>query len=635
MSLQSFGFFGFLLVVAAVYLHLPQRWQSAFLLAASWVFYALAMPSMLPVTIAIAVFTYLCGRGMTAREGARKTAFLRIGVIGLLAILAFFKYNGAFASDGGWQAVAMPLGISFYSFAAISYLIDAARGDCEVEKNFIDCALFLNFFATVTQGPICRAGALLPQFKKEHRFDAARTVRALRLMALGLFKLVAVSDVLGLLVDEVFPNYRSYGGPMLVLAAVFYTFQLYFNFSGYSEVARAVGLLLGLELPENFKTPFFATNFSGFWSRWHISFSSWLQDYLFMPLAWADVSGLTGGKISRLPAEFCVFTVFFVSGFWHGNTLPFVVWGLLQASYRLGEELLHRRLGKPKKKAPARVLWAKRAGVFVLWCVSMVFFRVGSSPAAAPLTVGDAFAYLGRCFMGWGPARFASELYAAASGGFYANAIMVAAYSYMALVPIVQPPVIRLCTTKKERLIRMPYQKGSVSKTTKILFPIVVTMLAGLVAPASVALVGFLMFGNLLRECGVLNALSETAQNVLANLITIVLGLTVAGQMTADKFVRPDTLLILALGLVAFIFDTAGGVFFAKLLNLFLPEGKKINPMIGAAGISAFPMSGRVVNQMGLAEDNQNFLLMYSISVNVSGQIASVIAGGLLLTLLS
>ena len=212
----------------------------------------------------------------------------------------------------------------------------------------------------------------------------------------------------------------------------------------------------------------------------------------------------------------------------------------------------------------------------------------------------------------------------------YLGAIMVAAYSYMALVPIVQPPVIKLLTTQKERRIRMPYQK-----LTKILFPIVVTIIAGLVAPASVALVGFLMFGNLLRECGVLNTLSETAQNVLANLITIVLGLTVAGQMTADKFVRPDTLLIMALGLVAFIFDTAGGVLFAKLLNLFLPEGKKLNPMIGAAGISAFPMSGRVVNQMGLAEDNQNFLLMYSISVNVSGQIASVIAGGLILTLMN
>lgn len=428
MSLQSFGFFGFLLVVAVVYLHLPQRLQSVFLLGASWVFYALAMPAMLPVTIAVAVFTYLCGRGLAAWGGVHKTAALRLGVVGLLAILAFFKYNGAFATDGGWQAVAMPLGISFYTFAAISYLIDAARGDCEVETSFIDFALFLNFFATVTQGPICRAGALLPQLKAEHRFDAARTVQALRLLALGLFKLVAVSDVLGLLVDEVFPNYSSYGGPMLVLAAVFYTFQLYFNFSGYSEVARAVGLLLGLTLPENFKTPFFATNFSSFWSRWHISFSSWLQDYLFMPLAWADVSGATHGRLTRLPAEVCVFTVFFVSGFWHGNTLPFVVWGLLQACYRLGEELLHRRLGKPKKKAPARVQWAKRAGVFALWCVSMVFFRVGSSPAAAPLTVGDAFRYLGGCFLNWAPARFAAELYAAASNGFYANAIMVAAY---------------------------------------------------------------------------------------------------------------------------------------------------------------------------------------------------------------
>ena len=435
MSLQSFGFFGFLLVVAVVYLHLPQRLQSVFLLGASWVFYALAMPTMLGVTIAIAVFTYLCGRGLAARGGVHKTAALRLGVGGLLAILAFFKYNGAFAADGGWQAVAMPLGISFYTFAAISYLIDAARGDCEVETSFIDFALFLNFFATVTQGPICRAGTLLPQLKAEHRFDAARTVQALRLLALGLFKLVAVSDVLGLLVDEVFPHYGSYGGPMLVLAAVFYTFQLYFNFSGYSEVARAVGLLLGLTLPENFKTPFFATNFSGFWSRWHISFSSWLQDYLFMPLAWADVSGATHGRLTRLPAEVCVFTVFFVSGFWHGNTLPFVVWGLLQACYRLGEELLHRRLGKPKKKAPARVQWAKRAGVFALWCVSMVFFRVGSSPAAAPLTVGDAFRYLGGCFLNWAPARFAAELYAAVSNGFYANAIMVAAYyAFTALV---------------------------------------------------------------------------------------------------------------------------------------------------------------------------------------------------------
>jgi oxaloacetate decarboxylase beta subunit len=199
----------------------------------------------------------------------------------------------------------------------------------------------------------------------------------------------------------------------------------------------------------------------------------------------------------------------------------------------------------------------------------------------------------------------------------------------MALVPIIQPPVIKLLTTKKERMIRMPYEPASVSQATKILFPIVITIVAGLVAPESVSLVGFLMFGNLIRECGVLNSLSETAQKVLANLITIFLGITVATQMQADKFLSVQTLVILGLGLFAFVFDTAGGVLIAKFLNLFLK--KKVNPMIGAAGISAFPMAGRIVHKMGLKEDPQNFLLMHSMGVNVSGQIASVIAGGLIL----
>ena len=305
MGLQSLQYCAFLVVVAAVYLHLPVRMQPVFLLGASWVFYALAMPAMLPVTIALAVFTYLCGRGLAWRGGAHKTAFLRLGVIGMLGILAFFKYNGLLGGVlHGWRAVAMPLGISFTSFAAIAYLIDATRGDCEVETSFIRLALFLNFFATVTQGPICRAGALLPQLSAEHRFDAARTVRALRLYALGLFKYIAVADVLNMVVDTVFPHYADYSAPMLILTAVMYTFYLYFSFSGYSEISRATGLVLGLDLPENFKTPFYATNFSGFWSRWHISFSSWLQDYLFMPLAWADL-----GRFGRLPTELRVLRV--------------------------------------------------------------------------------------------------------------------------------------------------------------------------------------------------------------------------------------------------------------------------------------------------------------------------------------
>ena len=216
----------------------------------------------------------------------------------------------------------------------------------------------------------------------------------------------------------------------------------------------------------------------------------------------------------------------------------------------------------------------------------------------------------------------------------YIGAIMVAAYSYMALVPLVQPPVIRLLTTKKERMIRMEYTQKSVSKTTKILFPIIITIITGIVSPRSVALIGFLMFGNLVRECGVLDSLSDTAQKVLANLITLFLGITIATKMQAGMFLTKETLMIISLGLIAFIFDTAGGVVFAKILNLFLKNGNKINPMIGAAGISAFPMSARVVHKMGLQDDNQNFLLMHSIGVNVSGQIASVIAGGMILNLL-
>ncbi len=211
--------------------------------------------------------------------------------------------------------------------------------------------------------------------------------------------------------------------------------------------------------------------------------------------------------------------------------------------------------------------------------------------------------------------------------------ITIAAYSYMALVPIVQPPVIRLLTTKKERLIRMPYEPQSVSKLTRILFPIVITVITGIFAPKAVALIGFLMFGNLIRECGVLDSLSETAQKVLANLITLFLGISIAAKMGAKDFLQVRTLIIMGLGLVAFIFDTAGGVLVAKLINLFLPKGKKLNPMIGAAGISAFPMASRVIHKMGLKEDPQNFLLMHTVAVNVSGQIASVIAGGLIMSL--
>ncbi len=224
-----------------------------------------------------------------------------------------------------------------------------------------------------------------------------------------------------------------------------------------------------------------------------------------------------------------------------------------------------------------------------------------------------------------------SILVAMKLGSQYVGPIMVVAYSYMALVPIIQPAVIKVCTTKKERQIRMDYNTRKVPKIVKILFPIIITVVAGLIAPSSLALVGFLMFGNLLNECGVLGSLADTAKNQLANLITLLLGITIAFQMQAEAFLSLDTLMIMALGLFAFVFDTVGGIMCAKVINLF--SKKKINPMIGAAGISAFPMSARVVHKMGLQEDNTNYLLMHAVGANVSGQIASAVVGGLILGL--
>ncbi|HHU99610.1 MAG: sodium ion-translocating decarboxylase subunit beta [Bacteroidales bacterium] len=213
----------------------------------------------------------------------------------------------------------------------------------------------------------------------------------------------------------------------------------------------------------------------------------------------------------------------------------------------------------------------------------------------------------------------------------YVGPIAIAAYSYMALVPMIQPFAIKMCTTEKERKIRMSYNPKSVSRMTRILFPIAVTIIAGLVAPASIALVGFLMFGNLIRECGVLRSLSESAQKELVNLITLLLGITIASTMQAEKFVALNTVKIMGLGLMAFVFDTVAGASFAKLMNVFLKE--KVNPMVGAAGISAFPMSSRVIQRLGLEADPTNHLLMHAAGANVSGQIASVIAGGVIIGL--
>ncbi len=386
MSLQNFSYFFFLAITICLYLHLPKKAQTPVLALASAYFYganllstydaaissgtsalnaAFALVLSAAVVLFTAVFVWRTAIALATAQGAQKQRILRVGVLTLLFVLALFKYYNLSPLptlfDGSVLAsLPFPLGISFFTFAAIAYLVDVARGDCAAEQNLLHVGVFLFFFATATSGPICRGASILPQLREEHRFDAQRTTRALQLFALGLFKKIAIADALALVANEVFGNLTGYGAPMLLLALVFYTFQLYFDFAGYSDLARASGLFCGLHLPENFKTPFFATNFSGFWARWHISLSSWLQDYLFMPLAWADLTRAPKclqkllKNAEHLPVELCVFLVFFVSGFWHGNTLPFVIWGVLQGIYRVGEELLHRKGQEELILQPAR-----------------------------------------------------------------------------------------------------------------------------------------------------------------------------------------------------------------------------------------------------------------------------------------
>ena len=288
----------------------------------------------------------------------------------------------------------------------------------------------------------------------------------------------------------------------------------------------------------------------------------------------------------------------------------------------------------PLLKDPSMIFFGAAAqfGIFATFLLSLVLI-----PVLLPETAGNEslILKLASAIGIIGAADGPTTLYVANHFALknYMAPISVAAYSYMSLVPVIQPPVIRALTTKEERMIRMDYHEDRCSKTTLILFPIIVTVVAGVLVPMSAPLVGSLMFGNLIRECGVLERLSKTAQNELANLVTILLGLTIGSTMVAENFLRVDTLLIMALGLVAFIFDTAGGVLFAKAMNLF--RKKKVNPMIGAAGISAFPMSSRVIAKMALKEDPSNFILMQATSANVSGQLGSIVAGGMVITLVT
>lgn len=257
---------------------------------------------------------------------------------------------------------------------------------------------------------------------------------------------------------------------------------------------------------------------------------------------------------------------------------------------------------------------AGQGGIFLSMMLASVFFPLNDAASIGIIGAAD------------GPTAI---LVSMRLNSQFIAPILIVAYCYMALVPIIQPIVLKATTTQKEREIQMHYKPSAVSKTTRIIFPIVVSIVAGLIAPDSLALVGMLMFGNLIRECGVLGSLQRAAQDILSPTISLLLGLAIAPTMSGPQLLQPETLMIMCFGLLAFVFDTACGVLFVKVANLFTKE--KINPLVGGAGISAFPMSSRVVQKIGIEANKQNHLLPFALGANVSGQIASVLAGGLLL----
>ncbi|MDL2325020.1 hypothetical protein LJC61_07755 [Ruminococcaceae bacterium OttesenSCG-928-A16] len=447
MSFQSIHFLLFLPIVVGAYFVLPVRLRKGWLLVASYYFYFFAAPKYLVLLLAGTLFTYIIGRVIGSAKTARaKHGWLFLGIAGSVLVLAFFKYNGylqGFLSNlsvrfglvysTSWFTTAAAMGISYYTFTAIGYLIEVAQGTAPAEKNLATYALFLGFFPSVSLGPINRANGLLPQLTQNNKkFNPQAAANALRLIAIGFFKKLAVADTLRLFVDAVYASPEAlagYTGLSLTLAAVLFALQLYFDFSGYTDIARGSAGLLGIELPENFNTPFFATNFSGFWARWHMSLSGWLQDYIFTPLVWSrwtEKLPIIGKKIKKPPVLSSIFVVFFISGIWHGDTLCFAVWGILQAVFRIGEELLHRTLGKPQKKPPLFSRIGKTTLVLVLWVESLVFFRVGMMRAG---TVSDALAALARQFSEVSYSATINDVYRAIWNGFYNQRPLVLAFA--------------------------------------------------------------------------------------------------------------------------------------------------------------------------------------------------------------
>ena len=387
MLFNSVQYIFFLPLCAILYFLVPQRWRNPFLLMASYYFYMCWMPQYVLLMAVSTLTTWLCGFFVDhAKRGPMRKAALALNITVNLGILFLFKYYNFFISlitrsmaalgitvSFPTSSLLLPVGISFYTFQALGYSIDVYRGDICHERSFINYAAFVSFFPQLVAGPIERSGKLLPRFREMHRFDPAQATQGLRLVLLGMFKKVAIADMAAMYVDAVFDDFYQFSGPTVAMAVFLFTIQIYCDFSGYSDVARGSAQIFGFQLMENFDAPYFSTSITEFWSRWHISLSTWFRDYMYIPLG-----GNRRGFARKLTN---LMLVFLVSGLWHGAALSFVVWGALHGVYRVAEEAW-RKCVKPLE---FRYSWCVRiqTAIKTVWCFALVsfawiFFRADS-----------------------------------------------------------------------------------------------------------------------------------------------------------------------------------------------------------------------------------------------------------------
>ena len=442
MLFNSVPFMIFLPIAVILYYAVPQKFQKIYLLAVSYYFYACFDLRAVPF-IAIATFvSFWAAKAIDKQEDAksRKNALL-IALAVNIGMLLFFKYCNFFAENIVAVAnmfgadiqftrfsILMVTGISFFTFQSVGYVVDVYLKKIKAEENLLTYALFIGFFPHVLAGPISRAAKLMPQFCKEHTFSYDNLRTGLQLMAIGFFKKIAVADVLAMFIGAVHNNLTEYSGLMLIFTAFAYSIQLYGDFSGYSDIARGCAKLLDFDIVDNFSTPYFSTSFSQFWTKWHISLSSWFQDYIFTPFVWTNPMRRFG--FENPPVIMGIWLVFLTSGLWHGSAWTFIIWGVLHAIYRTAEDLKRKYWRKADKRPKPLKFWAKVAGVFTLVTFSQIFFRANS--------VQDAFWYVGHLFTNLSPAVFVSDMFNAIATGFDATPLLIYAYiAYSILVTAV------------------------------------------------------------------------------------------------------------------------------------------------------------------------------------------------------